>query len=547
MMKKLITVIAAIVISLSSFGQSVTVLPNGNVGIGTGATAPTQKLHVVGNTYMNGNLGLGTTPSSYKLHVVGDSYFNGNSYVNGNLGLGTTSPSYKLHVAGNSYFNGNSYVSGNFGLGTTSPSYKLHVAGVSYLNGNSYITGNVGIGTTSPAQKLHVEGNSYVTGNVGIGTTSTTEKLYVAGNSIITGKVAIGTTETDPGLMLRVVGDMGVTRIGVSNIGIGYGMASLNPAYRLQVGGNAQFANDANQTYYLKISPSSQPCIGSNTGVINCWESISGFNTLVAKKYSTSSDSILKTDIRPIENATATLKKIHTHSYYFKSDPVETRRREYGVLAQEIEAVLPELVSTIKIEDEIETKAVNYNGFIPFLIKGFNEQQTFIEKQQQENMELDALRHTIQEQQGIIGNLQKEFQQETSSLKKEIELLKEALKTCCKTNQPKTLQGEENNSTQEFNLTDPANAGTDEMKVYQNAPNPFNTTTTIQCYIPQTVQHVELCVYNMQGARIKCLTLSERGTVNVQIQAGELSAGVYTYLLIGDGNTSEAKQMILTK
>jgi hypothetical protein len=51
----------------------------------------------------------------------------------------------------------------------------------------------------------------------------------------------------------------------------------------------------------------------------------------------------------------------------------------------------------------------------------------------------------------------------------------------------------------------------------------------------------------MQGARLKCFTVSERGTTNVQIQAKQLAAGVYTYLLMGDGKASEAKQMILTK
>ena len=40
---------------------------------------------------------------------------------------------------------------------------------------------------------------------------------------------------------------------------------------------------------------------------------------------------------------------------------------------------------------------------------------------------------------------------------------------------------------------------------------------------------------------------TERGNADVQIQAGQLAAGIYTYLLIGDGKASEAKQMILTK
>ena len=62
-----------------------------------------------------------------------------------------------------------------------------------------------------------------------------------------------------------------------------------------------------------------------------------------------------------------------------------------------------------------------------------------------------------------------------------------------------------------------------------------------------SISQTELCVYNMQGIQVKCLPVTERGTVDIQIQAGQLSAGVYNYFLIGDGKTSDAKQMILTK
>jgi len=59
--------------------------------------------------------------------------------------------------------------------------------------------------------------------------------------------------------------------------------------------------------------------------------------------------------------------------------------------------------------------------------------------------------------------------------------------------------------------------------------------------------HFTTCVYDMQGIQVKCLDIIERGNVNVIIEAGKLTLGIYTYLLLGDGKTSEAKQMILTK
>ena len=61
------------------------------------------------------------------------------------------------------------------------------------------------------------------------------------------------------------------------------------------------------------------------------------------------------------------------------------------------------------------------------------------------------------------------------------------------------------------------------------------------------MQNVQLCIYDMTGALLKCIVVPKRGTTEVQIQAGQLAAGIYTCLLIGDEKASEAKQMILTK
>ena len=51
----------------------------------------------------------------------------------------------------------------------------------------------------------------------------------------------------------------------------------------------------------------------------------------------------------------------------------------------------------------------------------------------------------------------------------------------------------------------------------------------------------------VKGVQIKCLDVAERGNIEVKIEAGVLTSGIYTYLLIGDSKTSDAKNMILTK
>jgi hypothetical protein len=83
--------------------------------------------------------------------------------------------------------------------------------------------------------------------------------------------------------------------------------------------------------------------------------------------------------------------------------------------------------------------------------------------------------------------------------------------------------------------------------LHQHVPNPFSSATTIQGYIPQEVGKVQLCIYNMQGTQVKCIPVTDRGDISVTVAAGQLSAGIYTYILIGDSQTSDAKQMILTK
>jgi trimeric autotransporter adhesin len=53
--------------------------------------------------------------------------------------------------------------------------------------------------------------------------------------------------------------------------------------------------------------------------------------------------------------------------------------RQLGLIAQEVEAVLPELVSTDK--DAEQTKGLNYVGLVTVTIKAIQEQQAKIEEQ----------------------------------------------------------------------------------------------------------------------------------------------------------------------
>jgi myo-inositol-hexaphosphate 3-phosphohydrolase len=62
-----------------------------------------------------------------------------------------------------------------------------------------------------------------------------------------------------------------------------------------------------------------------------------------------------------------------------------------------------------------------------------------------------------------------------------------------------------------------------------------------------TLKTAYLCIYDLQGAQLKQMTVQERGE-DVQILYGsELKAGIYLYTLIADGQEVDTKRMILTK
>lgn len=113
---------------------------------------------------------------------------------------------------------------------------------------------------------------------------------------------------------------------------------------------------------------------------------------------SSTSDSKLKTNIAPLQNGLSTLMQLHPSTYEYKHDG-EYRLmklpegKQIGLIAQDIEAVLPELIQEVEFvslqkEDgetqpdqvKIQYKSVNYIGLIPVLISAIQEQQKQIEE-----------------------------------------------------------------------------------------------------------------------------------------------------------------------
>ena len=88
------------------------------------------------------------------------------------------------------------------------------------------------------------------------------------------------------------------------------------------------------------------------------------------------SDKRLKTDIEPIENGLE--KVMQMQGVYYKRNDVEDAREQVGVLAQDMEAILPEVVLTA--DDEIQTKSVDYGKITSVLIEAIKELKNEIDE-----------------------------------------------------------------------------------------------------------------------------------------------------------------------
>ena len=87
--------------------------------------------------------------------------------------------------------------------------------------------------------------------------------------------------------------------------------------------------------------------------------------TLSATNFNSLSDQTLKTNVTPIVNATSIVRALNGVEF----DWTDTGDKSSGVIAQQLEAVLPHLVTT----NEDGIKSVNYQGITAYLIEAFKE------------------------------------------------------------------------------------------------------------------------------------------------------------------------------
>ena len=232
-------------------------------------------------------------------------------------------------------------------------------------------------GSSGEVQLYHFGTKKFATKSTGIDVTGHTETdtLNVSGVSTFTDNVSFGSTATfgdddrlrfGDGNDLQIyhdgdnsyIEDTGTGRLiirGSSNVDIRDTLGNTHARFKEGSSNNSRV-----ELYYDNSKKFETTGYGVTiTGGIN----VSGVAT--ATDFNSASDENLKTNIRTIEDPLAKVVQIRGVNFDWK----ETQRPALGVIAQEVEKVLPELVT------DNGTKTVNYNGLIGLLIETVKEQQ----------------------------------------------------------------------------------------------------------------------------------------------------------------------------
>ena len=229
-----------------------------------------------------------------------------------------------------------------------------------------FIIGDGG-GALSPTgtanQQLQVQSGAYIQNNLGIGTTNPSVKLDVIGNTKVKGDFTVSNgelyiTRTD-GVSGDIFADGGTDgKFGIYNT-TNSGLIELITKNSLGINNNI-----------LKVT-SEIATVNGNLGIgttaptsklhVQGDAYITGVTT--STDFNSTSDINLKTNIQQIDNSLAKVIQIRGVTFDWK----DSNRSSAGVIAQEVEKVLPELVNGE------ETKTVNYNGVIGALVEAVKE------------------------------------------------------------------------------------------------------------------------------------------------------------------------------
>jgi hypothetical protein len=375
--------------NFSSRSNALTILRNGNTGIGT--VNPGTRLHIVqgpsgytggnfpgmvleGNSNLYFNL---LSPNNSETAIMfgkasdaasGGIVYNNTAHLNG-MEFRTNGNATRMVLIDN----------GNLGIGNNVPAVKLHVS-----NGSS--------GNTSPLSPFAVESNTNTYINVLSPNANETGILFGKADNAASGGIVYNSNSLPSmpnGFQFRVNGNQTVASL---NSAGNWGMGEPPTQSRLTIGQTP--ANDyalwlykingaGNGEYHwqLKIGP-----LGANHLYFTANNTDISYIDNVTGNYVAISDKNYKKDIQTLPPVLSKMMRLNPVSYRMKEQV--TDEAAFGFIAQELQQVFPDAVKKFEKDGKL---GISYTHLIPLTVAALQEQQKMIEKQQQQIDELKKM------------------------------------------------------------------------------------------------------------------------------------------------------------
>jgi hypothetical protein len=369
------------------------ILENGNVGIGS--IAPTAKLNISGGgVKIFSGFGNATNRPALNTNTVGNYEIRGVG-AGGGATQGDAADDGFLRLSAGGGTNSNQQasidLSGYSQVSDMGSNIVMRTAGTEKLRINS--NGKVGIGTSTPSSALHIQNGNVYSGSDDPAT-NTVPSIYVYNNNNSSTSAhatslvrTAGTSSGKPYYSLDV------------NSAFGYSMGINNPSNQFIINATWNFNTSAgNNAIIINKTGQTRVAIPEQGGAYATdwpggWGG--GFATydicaqsILAAGFNTRSDRRLKNNISNIDSLSMSkFLNLRPVTFYWNQDQPRDPNKQYGLIAQEVEFLFPELVNTGV--DNMQTKSVNYQALHALSLKVIQSQQAEIDaiKKKQADME----------------------------------------------------------------------------------------------------------------------------------------------------------------